>query len=136
MLNRKRGDDSNRSAAATPRPFVGSLRSEFDESSNLHAVCIALQRAHDTLIAAWHRGRLEPADLLERLQLLRCADADGVEYTIGATTQRWYRRAVGEERWRLAPAPDPDADLFLAPGAYERAMRPVVGQPVASDDAP
>jgi hypothetical protein len=86
--------------------FLGTLRSELDEDTPLEGAFAELYARFTALRDAFVAGKLEPRSFGRALRDLRVIDGEGFQWTIGATTGRWYRRSVGEtNRWMAAPAP-------------------------------
>lgn len=86
--------------------FLGTLRSELDEDAPLEGAFAELYARFITLHEAYDAGRVETRSFGRALRDLRVIDAEGYQWTIGATTGRWYRRNQQEGgRWMSAPAP-------------------------------
>lgn len=86
--------------------FLGTLRSELDEDVPLEGAFAELYARFVSLRDAYTSGRLDTKMFGKSLRDLRVVDPEGYQWTIGATTGRWYRRNHREGgQWASAPAP-------------------------------
>lgn len=86
--------------------FLGTLRSELDEDTPLEGAFAELYARFGALRDAYQTGRLESRMFGRALRDLRVIDPEGFQWTIGATTGRWYRRSQADNgKWMAAPAP-------------------------------
>jgi hypothetical protein len=86
--------------------FLGTLRSELDEDATLEGAFAELYARFVTLRDSYDNGRLDAHSFGMALRDLRVIDTDGYQWTIGATTGKWYRRNQQEGgRWTSAPLP-------------------------------
>lgn len=109
----RRGDDGDDTASTV---FLGSLRSEFDEEVPLHPAFSTLLAASGAVRGAYLNGRLGGEDAAAAFAELRLVGSDGAEWTIGATSGRWYRRVTGGS-WVPADVP---AELAASDAASPR----------------
>lgn len=90
--------------------FFGSLRSEFDTVDELPAPYAVLRSAVVTAVGAYQNGAVSADRCAAALSSMVITDTDGIDWTVGASSQRWYRRLPGGQ-WRLAsPASSPLPD--------------------------
>ena len=75
--------------------YHGALRSELDEPSRLPSAFEQLIEQVGQARHGFERGALTKIQLAAVLQGLRVVAPDGAEWTMGATSGRWYRRPVG-----------------------------------------
>jgi len=138
LFSRKDGGSAVPSGGSTPAPgaapspaapavnrtgvFLGSLRSEVDEPDQVPEPFAELSIVHDSIMNAYRRGTLTGAQVGQRIKLLRLRTADGVEWTLGASSKRWYRRLPGGT-WKIA-IPPKTADEVAAASA-QAALRQV-----------
>lgn len=85
--------------------FLGSLRSELDEDSDLHQSFQTLEAAAAAARSAYLEYRLTAEGAGRLFSDLRLVSADQEEWTVGATSGLWYRRPVGTQRWFRSEAP-------------------------------
>lgn len=86
--------------------FLGTLRSELDEDVALEGAFAELYARFGALRDSYDSGRLDARSLGLALRDLRVIDTDGYQWTIGATTGKWYRRNQQEGgQWASAPVP-------------------------------
>jgi len=86
--------------------FLGTLRSELDEDITLEGAFAELYARFGALRDAYDGGRLDTRSYGLALRDLRVLDSDGYQWTIGATTGKWYRRNQREGgQWSSAPLP-------------------------------
>jgi len=95
-----------------PPVLLGVLRSEFDDTGTTSAEISEAVHLVNHVLDAWihHRITAHTADAL--LHYAIWTTPDGVSYTIGATTRRWYRKDTSTSSWSVTPAPElvTDAD--------------------------
>ena len=115
---------------------LGSLRSELDDTPELDPSFQSLEICFQAARLAYMEGRLSAPDVASLLQELRLTGSDGAEWTLGATSTRWYRRTTGG-RWQAWAAPiglnattDPLPDWVRA-GIMDR-IQLLTAPPVAS----
>lgn len=72
--------------------FLGTLRSELDEDVSLDGAFAELYARFGALRNSYDTGKLDARSLGLALRDLRVIDTDGYQWTIGATTGKWYRR--------------------------------------------
>lgn len=89
--------------------YHGVLRSELDEPTRLPLAFEMLIEETNRARHAFERGECTKIQLAEIFQQLRVIGPDGTEWTLGATSGRWYRRPVGGT-WVPALPPEDDAD--------------------------
>jgi hypothetical protein len=86
--------------------FLGTLRSELDDDVTLDGAFAELLARFSSLRDSYMAGRLEAKAFGRLLRDLRVLDGDGFQWTVGASTGRWYRRNVQDGgQWMAAPAP-------------------------------
>lgn len=86
--------------------FLGTLRSELDEDVTLEGAFAELYARFGALRDSYDSGRLDARSFGLALRDLRVIDTDGYQWTIGATTGKWYRRNQQEGiQWASAPVP-------------------------------
>lgn len=85
--------------------FLGTLRSEFDEPEIVPEGFVRLAEDASMAVEAYKAGRITKKDLAERLSKLRATDVSGGEWTVGATSLRWFRRQGGAGMWVPVPPP-------------------------------
>lgn len=91
--------------------FLGALRSELDDSAELHADFQALEEAVAATRAAYLGFRLTPEEAGQVFSMLRLTSADQREWTLGSTSGDWYCRETGMTEWYAVEPPvgiDPD----------------------------
>lgn len=82
--------------------FYGTLRSELDETEKLPDVLAPTLEAFLDLQKRYEDGELDEHEIVEELAKLVYVDQEGDEWTMGASSQRWYRRRHGG-RWMPTP---------------------------------
>lgn len=86
--------------------FLGTLRSELDEDVVIEGAFAELYARFGALRDSYDNGRLDARSFGLALRDLRVIDTDGYQWTIGATTGKWYRRNQQEGgQWASAPVP-------------------------------
>jgi len=97
--------------------FLGTLRSELDEDVPLEGAFAELYARFGALRDSYDTGRLDARSFGLALRDLRVIDTEGYQWTIGATTGRWYRRNQQEGgQWMSAPIPAGTGTLVDAAG--------------------
>lgn len=81
--------------------FFGSLRSEFDVPDEIPEEYAAIREAVTTVVAFYQEGHISPDVCASAIAPLMLTDEDGIQWAVGPTTTRWYRRLPGGQ-WRLA----------------------------------
>lgn len=106
LPRRSSGDDLEGEDSMMSEAFLGTLRSELDEDIPLEGAFAELHARYASLRESYLAGRMDPRVFGRALRDLRVVDLDGYQWTVGATTGRWYRRNVAEgEKWMAAPSP-------------------------------
>jgi hypothetical protein len=86
--------------------FLGTLRSPLDRDVPLEGAFAELFARFDALREEFLSGKLDKISFGRLLMDLRVVDDDGVEWTIGATTSRWYKRGGADgNKWNPSPSP-------------------------------
>jgi hypothetical protein len=93
--------------------YHGVLRSELDEPAKLPMAFEQLIEEVSKARHAFERGDLTKVQLAETLRNLRVVGPDGTEWTMGASSGRWYRRPVGGT-W--VPSLPPEDEGSMASG--------------------
>ncbi len=88
--------------------YHGVLRSELDEPAKLPQAFEQLIEEVGKARHAFERGDLTKVQLAEVLRNLRVVGPDGTEWTMGASSGRWYRRPVGGTWVPSLPPEDED----------------------------
>lgn len=97
--------------------FLGTLRSELDEDVPLEGAFAELYARFGALRDSYDSGRLDARSFGLALRDLRVIDTEGYQWTIGATTGRWYRRNQQDGgQWASAPVPAGTGTLVDAAG--------------------
>lgn len=91
----RRVSSRNRSAQSTGEYVVGILRSELDEPKNLPGPFLDLITQISQARHGYDTGSLTKSQYATVLRGLRIVGPDGTEWTMGATSGRWYCRPVG-----------------------------------------
>jgi hypothetical protein len=92
--------------------FLGTLRSEVDDPDELAQPFQLVAMVTEGVLSAYRRRDLTAEEAAQRLAVLRLRTAAGIEWTLGATSLRWYRRLPGG-RWVIAVPPrEPDGVLI------------------------
>lgn len=73
----------------------GVLRSELDEPEHLPEPFERLIESSSFQRHRFEKGEITKHQLGSELQALRATEADGTEWTLGATSGRWYKRPLG-----------------------------------------
>jgi len=106
ILPRKNSLDIDMGEEGPRDAFLGTLRSELDEDIPLEGAFAELYARFTSLKDAYDMGRLDTRTYGRALRDLRVIDPEGFQWTIGATTGRWYRRNYQEGgQWAASPAP-------------------------------
>jgi hypothetical protein len=82
--------------------FGGTLRSELDEPSVLEPALQAIADTFKELHQKYDDGEMSEQEFGKALSEMIYVDSDGAQWTMGASTTRWYRRRVGG-RWSPTP---------------------------------
>lgn len=101
--------------------FLGTLRSEFDEPAALPAVFARLLDDVEAVLAEHRNGTLDEHATAAQLSELTLTDADGAQWTLGATTRRWYRRTRGGS-WLPTPPPAASGGEVVASFELDEAL--------------
>lgn len=84
---------------------TGFLRSELDaDSGRLPPIFVDLLSRYLALRQQVRQGRTDRWQAARLFSGLRAIDTEGYEWTLGASSGSWYRRAVGGD-WLAAPPP-------------------------------
>jgi hypothetical protein len=75
--------------------FLGTLRSEFDEPAALPSAFARLLADVEATLAQFQAGELDQHATAVALGEHTFTDLHGGQWTVGATTRRWYRRTSG-----------------------------------------
>jgi hypothetical protein len=105
--------------------FLGTLASGHPGGDVLPDEFLALVVTFDDLYSLYETRQITREQLAAQLRKLRVVDHDDFEWTIGATTRAWYRRAV-DGKWITAPPPMT---------SQRRSSAPVDDTDIATDDA-
>jgi hypothetical protein len=130
--DRQRGDATPSAAVAEapgpvagavgPQVFLGGLSSEIDEPDHLAEPFETIALVTERVVTAYRRRCLTPHEAGERLAVLRLRTDDDVEWTLGATSQRWYRRVPGGDFKLAVPTGLDDATLRATASAAVKAV--------------
>jgi hypothetical protein len=113
LLPRKNTFDIDVSEDVPREAFLGTLRSELDEDTPLEGAFAELYARFVSLRDAYDTGRVDTRSYGRALRDLRVIDPEGFQWTIGATTGRWYRRNYQEGgQWSSSPAPSGTGTLI------------------------
>jgi hypothetical protein len=82
--------------------FLGTLRSELDEPEVLPAVMASIFAEYIELRQRYDEGITSEAEFSQELKGLIFIDKAGDEWTLGASSTRWYRRRPGGH-WVATP---------------------------------
>ena len=86
--------------------FFGTLESDLEDTVVLDGAFAELSARFDQLRDAYAVDRIDQTTFGRYLMDLRVVDDNGVLWTIGATTGKWYRRTPQDGRkWNAAPTP-------------------------------
>ena len=91
----RRVSNRNRSTQSTGEYVVGILRSELDEPKNLPGPFLDLITQIGQARHGYDTGSFTKSQYATLLRGLRIVGPDGTEWTMGATSGRWYCRPVG-----------------------------------------
>lgn len=119
MSDLRSGPAPTSSHLPAPAVFLGGLASEVNEPDELAPAFATIADVTERIVAAVRAGSLVDTDAAQYLQALRLTDGDGVPWTVGATSLRWYRK--GPRGWKLAVPPTE------AEEAHERALADALG---------
>mgnify|MGYP006158192475 FL=1 len=81
--------------------MFGVLPSEFSAPATLSEDFKDFEATVSQLVTAYQYGVIEPAAAAAALSEMIVIDHNGMQWTLGATTMRWYRRIPGGD-WRNA----------------------------------
>jgi hypothetical protein len=103
----KRGTtEFNASADFGTESFLGTLRSELDEESQLDGAFAEIYARFVSLRDAYLSGRIDARAFGEQIRDLRVLDDEGMHWTLGATTMRWYvHNPHNAAQWIVAAGP-------------------------------
>lgn len=93
--------------------YHGVLRSELDEPAKLPQAFEMLIEEANKARHLFERGEITKVQLAGVMQGLRVTGPDGTEWTMGATSGRWYRRPVGGT-WVPSLPPEDTGDISFA----------------------
>lgn len=106
ILPRKNSFEIDVSEEVPREAFLGTLRSELDEDVPLEGAFAELYARFISLRDSYDTGRIDSRTYGRALRDLRVIDPEGFQWTIGATTGRWYRRNYQDGgQWSASPAP-------------------------------
>jgi hypothetical protein len=98
-------DEGNYQSAGEAETFLGGLRSELDEGSQIHPAFASMAAAADSVRASYLSYAITPNKAAEAFRLLRVTDESDIEWTVGPSSGSWYRRRVGSSTWQPGPPP-------------------------------
>lgn len=101
-----------------PAFFLGTLRSELDTPAEISSEFRNLEIAFAKVLTVYQRGLINKEETGEILTNLRISDSQGTQWTLGATTRRWYKRTLGSS-WKVTPPPAAANDPVLEETAFE-----------------
>lgn len=87
--------------------FSGTLKSKYDEVEQLAPGFAKFSALAADTVSNYMKKNISSKKAALRLNILRCLDATGVEWTIGASTGAWYKRAYGSNKWEVSSPPTP-----------------------------
>jgi hypothetical protein len=90
----------------SPATF-GALPSEFDTPERVAASFSTVLSAVSDLVYAYQTGKVTSEAAGRVLSDVLITDDSNIEWTVGASTLRWYRRLPGGA-WRVASPPEQD----------------------------
>jgi hypothetical protein len=102
--------------------FLGGISAEDGPQSPLPAAFARLVDACSETLTNYHDGTVSPEDTARRLQMLRIVDALGGEWTLGASSLRWFRRTDGMP-WSAHPSPTEAVKVVDVPAEFADANR-------------
>jgi hypothetical protein len=125
---------NTKSNGAGSRPvFLGSLLSALDATGDLPPAFQDLRRRFDQARSHFDSGDLSAEQYANRLSSLRCFDAEGQPWTIGATSGLWYRMI--SDTWVQSPPPYQSASaISSAASLYRDAAAASTGSSGSHDD--
>lgn len=85
--------------------MLGTLRSELDDAPELTMPFQALEAGVQSVRLSFLEGKISAEHAANVLRELKLTDHEGNEWTIGATSTRWFRRVPGTQ-WQLAGYPE------------------------------
>jgi len=86
--------------------FLGTLRSELDSATRPAEEFLALEAAVRKILGYYRRGRITADVTASALSRMVIRTGTGTDWTVGATSGRWYRRPSGGA-WVPATPPGP-----------------------------
>ena len=98
-------DEGTYQSAGEAETFLGGLRSELDEGSQIHPAFASMAAAADSVRASFLSYAITPNKAAEAFRLLRVTDESDIEWTVGPSSGSWYRRRVGSSTWQPGPPP-------------------------------
>lgn len=81
----------------------GTRPSELDEPDGVDAAFVELRDRVGTIVAQYQRGELPEADALAALARQTLEDDEGGQWTVGASTLRYFHRPAGGQWSPTAP---------------------------------
>lgn len=130
--------DTKPKQSSQPGVFFGVLRSEFDTPDALPDAFSQAKEAFDELLSAYRNGRIGPEQAGVALSRMILTDRNGLQWTAGATTGRWYRRLPGGAWSSALPPASDDEELRRtskkAVAAAGAALSAYPGEAVAEPD--
>lgn len=85
--------------------FLGSLRSQFDTVEEVNGEWETLLNVAASIKDAYLNKKISAKEAASMLSEVKLFDSNGYEWTIGATSNEWYRRTFGVQQWLKSPAP-------------------------------
>jgi len=85
----------DKEVSPTAASYLGSLRSELDESADLDYNFIKLESAFGLVRSAYVSKKISATNAAKLFQKLYITSADNADWTLGSTTASWYRRDYG-----------------------------------------
>lgn len=104
-MARRKGLGAADGQQPAPSGFLGALRSELDESADLHEGFQSLETAVASARAAYLGYRLTPEGAGRLFSQLKLRGTDRREWTLGSTSGDWYSREIGTREWVPSEAP-------------------------------
>ena len=112
--------------------MFGVLPSEFSSPETLSKDFKDFEATVSQLVTAYQYGVIEPAATAAALSEMIVIDHNGMQWTLGATTMRWYRRIPGGD-WRNATPSTNDSGESVKETV--RAAKAVATQAIADAQA-
>jgi len=86
--------------------FLGALRSEYDTPNVLPTAFIQLESVVQQLLWRWKKAEITAEITMQAMSDLVLTGQDGVLWTVGASSGRWYRRLPNQgAAWVIASPP-------------------------------